>query len=334
MQATNTTSSANTNWGYIFPGQGSQAPGMGKYLYEHFKTAKETFEEASDAIGLDLKKLCFESSVQDLALTENTQPALLTVSVATQRVIEEISALQPHGAAGHSVGEYAALVSAGSLHFQDAVRAVRLRGKAMQNAVPVGQGSMTAVLGLDEIQITALCEWTTKTSGFTPVEAANFNAPGQIVISGNKKALDWLELHFKSEKPPSEIPGEPKRTKLITLQVSAPFHCSMMEPAEKVMSAFLKEISFSKAQFPIVQNINAKAVTDGAQLKINIIQQISGAVRWIQCVENLEKELGIHKLLELGHGKVLAGLVKKISPELEVFNFNSLEDIKNLERRL
>jgi [acyl-carrier-protein] S-malonyltransferase len=320
----------NTTWGYIFPGQGSQAPGMGKYLYEQFQSAKETFEEASDATGLNLKKLCFEGSVQDLAQTEITQPALLTVSIATQRVIEEISALQPIAAAGHSVGEYAALVASGSLNFHEAVRAVKLRGKAMQTAVPVGEGGMIAVLGLDEIQVAALCEWTMNTSGLKPFEVANFNAPGQIVISGSKKALNWLEQNFK----PEVLPGEPKRAKLISLQVSAPFHCSMMKPAEKVMAAFLKEINFSKAQFPIVQNINAKAVTEGAELKLNIIEQISGAVRWIQCVENLEKNLGVCNLLELGHGRVLAGLVKKISPQLRVLNFNSLEDIKTLESLL
>src|SRR4051812_27635287 len=181
----------------LFPGQGSQAPGMGRFLFDNFKIAKETFEEGSEALGLDLKKLCFEGDEKTLALTENTQPALLCVSTATWRLLKSELNLKPAAAAGHSIGEYAALVAAESINYAEAIKAVRLRGQAMQSAVPIGRGGMTAVLGLDDEQVRFLCEWTVKESGFSPLSPANFNSPGQVVISGSQKALNWLKDNFK-----------------------------------------------------------------------------------------------------------------------------------------
>jgi [acyl-carrier-protein] S-malonyltransferase len=312
---------------FLFPGQGSQSPGMGSFLFENFKTAKLTFEEASDAINLDLKKLCFSGTAEELALTENTQPALLTVSTATARVLTKDIGIKPQVTAGHSIGEYASLALGNSLKFSDAVRAVRLRGQAMQSAVPVGQGGMTATLGLSDEQAKFLCEWTVKTSGFSPLSPANYNCDGQIVISGSMKALEWLKTNFK----PEVLPGETKRAKLIPLQVSAPFHCEMMRPAQEKMSEFFKTITFHNSQIPVIQNVHAKAETDAEKLKHNIIEQVSAPVKWTQSMHAL-KSLNISQCFEVGNGSVLKGLLKKIDSEFfKVYSTNSLDDLKMIE---
>lgn len=316
-------------WGAIFPGQGSQSPGMGKFLYEQFPVAKRCFEEASDTLSVDFKKLCFEGSEADLALTENTQPCLLLVSTATNRVLNEELGFVPRASAGHSIGEYAAVVAAGSLAFADGMVAVRKRGQAMQTAVPVGEGGMTAIMGMEPEQVVALCQWAEKSSGQGPVQPANINAPGQIVISGRKSALDWAAANFK----PEVIPGA-GRVKFIPLKVSAPFHCSMMKPAEEVMADVLGGMNFNDAEFPIVQNVSAEATREGETLRANLIRQVSAPVRWIECVQKLSS-LEIKQLVEVGSGKVLSGLVKKIAGDnLPTFNVNSLEDIKALENKL
>ncbi len=312
----------------VFPGQGSQQPGMGRFLSENFKIAQETFEEGSEALKQDMKKLCFEGSEQDLALTENTQPALLLVSTATQRVLRSEFNVQVQSAAGHSIGEYAALVAAGVIRFDEAMRAVRTRGQAMQSAVPVGQGGMVAVLGLEPDQVEALCQYTVKNSGFGPLSAANFNSPGQIVISGSMKAIAWLKDNFK---PEVIFADAPKRAKLIPLTVSAPFHCEMMMPAEDKMREVLTSMEFKAAAFPIIQNFHAKAETDGAILRENLIRQVSGPVRWTQSME-VVKGLGHSQIIECGAGKVIQGLLKKIDPEFfKVMTTTSLEDIKTIE---
>lgn len=312
----------------LYPGQGSQQPGMGRFLFDNFKVAQETFQEASEALGQDLQKLCFEGSEAELALTENTQPALLTVSTATQRVLRSQYKFDVQAAAGHSIGEYAALVSSMSLGFGAAVRAVRIRGQAMQSAVPVGEGGMIAVLGLEPDQIETLCEYTMKTSGLGPVAPANFNSPGQIVISGSQKALTWLQENYK---PEAIFKDPPRRAKLIPLSVSAPFHCSLMKPAEDKMREVLSAIPFHHAQFPVIQNFNAQTETDGEKLRENLIRQVSAPVLWTQSMEKL-KALGGQVCLECGTGKVLGGLLKKIdSAAFQVFNFNSMEDIKTIE---
>ncbi len=312
----------------IFPGQGSQHAGMGKFLFDNFQDARVIFEEASDAIKFDLKKLCFSGSDEDLALTKNTQPALLVVSTATFRVLAQLTDIAPVAAAGHSIGEYAALTTAGVIDFADAVRAVRRRGEAMQDAVPVGQGAMAAIMGLTPEQVVTLCEWTQTQSGQKPLEPANFNCPGQIVISGRATAIEWLQAHVAQVK--EQLPELPPRMKVIPLKVSAPFHCTMMKPAEQIMRQYLEQTKFHNARFAVVQNFTALPVTDGSVLRENLVRQISAPVRWIECVQKL-KSLGATRAIEFGCGKVLSGLVKKIDSEIETFNLNSLEDVKLVE---
>jgi [acyl-carrier-protein] S-malonyltransferase len=317
-------------WGAIFPGQGSQTVGMGRYLFENFTLAKQSFEEASDTLGLNFKKLCFDGPEADLQLTENTQPALLLVSTATFSVVMQNTDLQIAAGAGHSVGEYAAAVATGSLRLTDALKAVRLRGQAMQRAVPVGQGGMVAVLGLTDEQVRKLCLWVEESSGFRPLQPANFNAPGQVVISGSSQAIAWLRENARTDIFAPETP----RMKLIPLAVSAPFHCEMMKPAQDEMQAHLAELEFRDAKWPVVQNVTAAPVTSGIELRKNLVEQVSGAVQWTGCMRGLSG-LGVSRLIEFGSGKVLSGLAKKISPENEVaFNLNSLEDIHHLELAL
>ncbi len=314
-------------WSALFPGQGSQHPGMGKFLYSEFTLAKRLFEEASDALSVDFRKLCFDGSESDLALTENTQPCLLLVSTISFQILHTELGFAPQVAAGHSIGEYAAVVTAGSLKFSDGMKAVRKRGQAMQGAVPVGKGGMTAVLGLEPAQVVELCLWAEKETGLSPVQSANINAPGQIVISGDKRILDWIPANFKAEN----FAGA--RVKFIPLKVSAPFHCSMMKPAAEVMANVLGDMVFSDARFPIVQNVNAQAVTAGAELRKNLVAQVSSPVRWIECVQGVRK-VGAERAIETGCGKVLAGLVKKIDAEIKVFALNSMEDFKIITTEL
>lgn len=313
---------------FIFPGQGSQQPGMGQFLFDNFKVAKETFEEASDAINLDLKKLCFSGSEQDLALTENTQPALLTVSTATQRVLTKDFNVRATSAAGHSIGEYAALVAADAIEFPSAVKAVRQRGQAMQNAVPVGQGGMVALLGLEPQQAHELCAWAVKGSGTGPLSPANFNCPGQIVISGSQHTINWLKENFSPEKVWGE--SAPKRAKMIPLSVSAPFHCEMMKPAEDTMRRVLTDMPFKQASFPILQNFNARFESTPESLRENLIRQVSAPVLWTQSMELMKQENKLH-FIECGTGKVLQGLLKKIHPDFQVLSTNSMEDFKIIE---
>ena len=313
-------------WAALFPGQGSQHSGMGKFLYNEFKIAKETFEEASDALSINFKKLCFDGSESDLSLTENTQPVLVLVSTATYRVLRSEFEFSPGSAAGHSVGEYAACVAAGAVDLRSAMSAVRARGLAMQSAVPVGQGGMTAVMNLEPEEITALCQWAEKETGESPVQPANLNAPGQIVISGKKTILDWIAVNFKPE-----VVGTTARIKFIPLKVSAPFHCSMMKPAEEKMRQVLNEIKFRNAAFPIVQNVTAQAVIEGNELRQNLIQQVCAPVRWIECVRKVVS-LGHRQAVEVGCGKVLAGLARKIDAEnLSVMNMNSMVELRAFE---
>lgn len=317
-------------WAAVFPGQGSQKPGMGKFLFDEFKLARELFEEASDSLSLDFKKLCFDSSEADLALTENTQPCLVLVSTVTFRVVQSLVDFRPQAAAGHSVGEYSALVAAGTLAFTDAVAAVRKRGQYMQSAVPVGVGGMVAVTGCNASQVTKLCHWVESETGDRPLEPANFNTPTQIVISGKSKLITWMTENFRDEV----FAPEDVRCKFTVLKVSAPFHCSMMKPAEEKMAKVLNQIEFADARFPVLPNVTATPTSNGKELRQQLIRQISSPVRWVECIQGLKKT-GVDRTIEFGCGRVLAGLSKKIdSVGLQTFNINSLDDVKSLESQL
>lgn len=315
----------------VFPGQGSQSPGMGNWLYNEFDIAKKTFDEASEALSMDLKKLCFTGSEAELQLTANTQPALLTVSTATARVLKEKFNLHFDFTAGHSIGEYASLVAADVIPFSLAMKAVRLRGESMQAACPVGSGSMMALMGPTPEQVEKICQWSnefSKAKGL--IQPANFNSPGQIVISGDAENLKFLKDNFDAEK----VLGIPARVKMIPLNVSAPFHSEMMKPAESKMAQFFENVTFQNAKIPVVQNLTAIAETEGSKIKQNLIQQVSGSVRWMQSVENLKLKYNCEQYIECGHGAVLKGLIKKTDPESVVFTTSNAEDFSLIETHL
>jgi [acyl-carrier-protein] S-malonyltransferase len=311
----------------LFPGQGSQFVGMGKSFYDEFKSARACFEEASDAAGVDYKKLCFEGPESELMLTENTQPCLLVVSYAVFQILREVLDFRPRFGAGHSLGEYSALAAAGALKFGEAVVAVKKRGRFMQEAVPLGQGAMAAVLGLEDEEVKKFCLWAESEFGEKPLEPANFNSPGQVVVSGKKSLLDKALAAFNGEK----VLGVQKRVKFIPLKVSAPFHCSLMKPAEEKMSPILRSLTAARAEFPVVQNASAREEREPTAWIDPLIRQISSPVLWTQSVRRL-KELGMRKVVECGPGKVLSGLVKKIDSETRTFNIQTLDDIRNLEK--
>lgn len=314
--------------GLLFPGQGSQFVGMGKVFYDNFKQAQLIFEEGSDALSFDMKKLIFDGPEADLKLTHNTQPAILLVSVAMHEALKSIYKSQEKLCAGHSLGEYSALVSNGVLKFSDAIRTVRTRGELMQKAVPEGKGAMIAVLGCADSDVEKICEWVNKETS-QPLEPANYNAPGQVVISGSADACKWLLENYKTSQLGNEI-----KAKFIPLKVSAPFHCSLMMPAQEEMMPVLNDLALNDAEFPIIQNVTALETTDLNIIQKNLVSQISAPVKWVQSVKRL-KELGVTRCIEVGPGKVLSGLVKKIdSDALSTFNVESIEDFKKLEAEL
>lgn len=311
--------------GLIFPGQGSQYVGMGKVFYENFKTVQHTFDEGSEALKVNLKKLLFDGPDSELKLTHNTQPAILLVSVALDKILKDVLQNQKKLCAGHSLGEYSALVSNGVLNFSDAIKTVRTRGELMQKAVPQGKGAMIAVLGCENDNVVKICEWVQKETKEV-LEPANYNAPGQVVISGSSKAAEWLLANWKTSAMASVI-----KAKFIPLNVSAPFHCSMMMPAQKEMTPVLSNLKYSTAQFPIVQNVTALPTTEANVIQTNLISQISAPVKWVQSVIKL-KELGVARCIEVGPGKVLSGLVKKIDSEtLSTLNIETIDDFKKIE---
>ena len=319
---------------FVFPGQGSQFVGMGEFLIQEFPQSKKVFEEASDAIGVDVKKLCFTGPETDLALTHNTQPAILTVAAAVFEVLRTETQLDFKYTAGHSVGEYGALSFSEVISFSESIRSVRLRGQLMQSSVPVGVGGMAAVLGLADEQVSELCRVTLKTifeasSQKLILSPANLNAPGQVVISGHLSALEFLKTNLKTEMFPEAL----RKAKLIPLNVSAPFHCELMKIAEEKMADHLKSVQFKNAGKAVVQNITARGETDSFLIKENLIKQVSGAVRWTDSVLELKK-LGTTQMIECGAGKVLTGLIKKIDPALEVLWTGTLDDLKNTIARI
>jgi len=289
---------------FLFPGQGAQQVGMGKALCAEFPLAREVFAAADDALGFALSHLCFEGPESQLKLTANTQPAILTMSLAALRVLEHESGLKPDVCAGHSLGEYSALVCAGALKLADAVRVTRLRGEAMQEAVPAGQGAMAAVVGAEPAVIDEVCR---EAAQGAVVSAANFNGGGQIVIAGNKEAVDRAIAALKSRGIKRVIP----------LAVSAPFHCALMEPAARRVDGALAGVEIGPLAMPVVTNVEAEPNRDAGRVRELLVRQVTAPVRWQASVEKLA-QMGVTEALEIGPGTVLAGLVKRIAPAISV----------------
>ena len=320
----------------LFPGQGSQTVGMGRDLYEKYPVARAVFDEADEALGFHLSDLIFKGPEETLKLTEHTQPAILTVSTAADRVLRE-AGIAPAMAAGHSLGEYSAQVAAGTLSFADAVRAVRLRGRYMQQAVPAGEGAMAAILGLDAHLIAVICEQVAdqltplpKTPGaeefnakLAVVSAANLNSPGQTVISGAVAAVERAAALCKD--------AGAKRT--VMLPVSAPFHCALMQPAQDALAHDLAALEFRDPAFPVAVNVNATLVTTGSAAREALVAQVTGAVRWVECIELLTAQGATH-FIEVGPGRVLSGLMKQIHGKDATTPVMNVEDSASLGKTL
>ena len=302
---------------FTFPGQGSQAVGMGKALAETFDTARAVFGEVDEALGQDLSGLMFEGPIETLTLTENAQPALMAVSVAVMRTLEAQGIELAQSAtfvAGHSLGEYSALAASGAISLADTARLLKTRGQAMQKAVPVGQGSMAAILGLD---LDAVSDVAARASEVGVCATANDNAPGQVVLSGAKAAIDHA----------IEIAKEAGAKRAMSLPVSAPFHCSLMAPAARVMAEALAQVEIKQPAVPLVANVIAEAVSDTETIRRLLVEQVTGMVRWRESVMWMAAQ-GVEQVVELGAGKVLTGLAKRIDKSLTGLAVGTPEDIE------
>jgi [acyl-carrier-protein] S-malonyltransferase len=286
---------------------------MGKELYEQFPVVKQTFSEAEAALGFSLSELCFSGAEADLILTENTQPAILTVSIAGLRVLESETPLRPDFVAGHSLGEFSALVCAGALTFRDAVRVVRERGRLMHDAVPPGKGSMAVVLGLEPDAVQSLCH---EASGGEVVAPANYNGGGQIAVAGTKNAVARMMSLAKARGA----------KRVLELPVSAPFHCPLMRPVAEGLDRVLSDVVIHPFSIGVVTNVEADVNSDSARVKSLLIEQVVKPVRWEESVRKLET-LGCHRVWEIGPGKVLKGLIKRISASMTVDNFDTPQDL-------
>jgi [acyl-carrier-protein] S-malonyltransferase len=299
---------------YIFPGQGSQYPGMGKNLVENFDVARRIFEEADDALHFSISRLCFEGSVEDLQLTENTQPAILAVSVAVLRTIESEGFPAPNYVAGHSLGEYPALVAAKSLSLAEAIRTVRARGRYMQEAVPPGVGAMAAVMGAELKDIEAACKEAQQGKVCAP---ANINSPNQVVIAGNTEAVDRA----------SELLKTAGAKRVVKLNVSAPFHCALMLPAQERLAFDLESVSFHELSTPLVTNVDAAPNKAADVARDSVVRQVTAPVRWLESMQLLIEQ-GVDRFVEVGPGKVLSGLMRQISREVKCFNVEDTASLK------
>jgi [acyl-carrier-protein] S-malonyltransferase len=297
---------------FVFPGQASQYPGMGKELAEKFPVAKAVFDEADKALGFSISKMCFEGTEDELKLTANTQPAILTVSVAINRILEE-KGLRPDFVAGHSLGEYSALVAAGSLKFSDAVQIVRKRGTYMQEAVPAGEGAMAAILGISPAIVIDVCKKAAENEVCSP---ANLNSPDQTVISGNAGAV----------KRAVELASQAGAKRAVILAVSAPFHCSLMMPAQTKLEKDLKKIDFQAPRVPLISNVDADTIETGDEARDALVRQVSMPVRWEESIRLLIDE-GVNTFVEVGPGRVLTGLLRQIERSVATLN---VEDEKSL----
>jgi [acyl-carrier-protein] S-malonyltransferase len=300
---------------YIFPGQGSQHPGMGKNLVENFPVAGRIFEEIDDALHFSVSRLCFEGSPEDLQLTENTQPAILAVSAAAFRVMESEGFPQPDYVAGHSLGEYSALFGARSLSLNEAIQTVRSRGRYMQEAVPVGTGAMAAVIGAELKEIETACAEASQGQVCAP---ANINSPSQVVIAGNAEAVDRASELLRS--------GGAKR--VLKLNVSAPFHSALMMPAQERLAVDLERVGFANLKVCLVTNVDASGILKGAEARDSLVRQVSSPVRWLESIELLIKQ-GVDTFVEVGPGKVLTGLMRQISREVKCFNVEDAASLKS-----
>jgi [acyl-carrier-protein] S-malonyltransferase len=305
---------------YVFPGQGSQAVGMGKDLFDSFQAAREVFEQADDALGFSLSELCFSGDEAELQLTANTQPAILTTSVAAFRAMVAEGFPEPQLVAGHSLGEYSALVAAGVLDLADAVQTVRKRGTYMQEAVPVGVGAMAAILGADLETVEKACSDAAEGQVCSP---ANINSPTQIVIAGDTNAVDRA----------CELLKERGAKRAIKLNVSAPFHCGLMMPAQEKLAADLETLSYKGFRSPIVHNVDAAVNSDESKAAAMLTKQVSSPVRWLESVRTMAGE-GISTFVEVGPGKVLSGLIRQIDRDVRCLNVENQESLRNTKETL
>ncbi len=306
------------NIAFLFPGQGSQVVGMGRSLAENLPVAAATFAEADEALGFGLSRIFLEGPEEELRLTEHTQPAILTVSVAVWRVLGE-AGVRPSLAAGHSLGEWSAHVAAGTIGFAEAVRAVKARGRAMQEAVPAGEGGMAAILALGSDQVTVACLEAAKETGL-PVSPANFNTAEQTVISGAKAAVERA----------GELAKEAGARKVVMLPVSAPFHCALMGPAQAEVERVLGGMALSAPAFPVAANVSGNMVTTADAVKQALIEQVTGTVRWVDCVQSLIGS-GAEVFVECGPGKVLTGLLRQMDRGRKCVN---VDDAASLEKAM
>ncbi|MCX8131930.1 MAG: ACP S-malonyltransferase [Clostridia bacterium] len=304
---------------FIFSGQGAQYVGMGKQVAEEYKSADNIFNQATEALGFDIKEMIWNGNDETLKITENTQPTILTTSIACMQPLLE-KGIKPDVVAGLSLGEYSAHVAAGTINFKDAVALVKKRGKFMQEAVPVGVGTMAAILGLENDTVKECCK---EAAGEGIVEPANFNCPGQVVVAGEIKAVEKVV----------ELAKEKGAKRSMVLPVSAPFHCSMLKPAGEKLSEELNKIELNDIKIPVVTNVTAEIVTEKADVKELFVKQVSNSVLWEDCVKKMI-DSGVDTFVEIGPGKTLTGFIKKINKEVKTLNIDDLDSLNNTLREL